>query len=151
MELGMLELAAAVHCEGFKSLSHLSSTAGGGSTARAPVDLSSLACGLVVTDLKTPNTKAPSSKAISNGGPWATLSEYLQQQIAAPEYEKHHRQAVPRPLNGNGRLDPQDEAVDKGWHFGNVSSRWLGAMNAYCRLCSHDLRVVYRVTMRYAL
>ena len=119
VELGMLELAAATHCQGFTSLSHLAGAAGGGDQVKVPIDLGSFACGLVSTDGKSGGNKAGTSKPAANGRPWATLSEYLQQHLnAAAEFDKH----LPFPQKASGRLEPHEEAVNKGWHFCNVSS-----------------------------
>ena len=117
VELGMLELVTAKHCEGFMSFSHLMGTTGSGEQARVPIDLGSLACGLVSTDGKSAGAKAVQSKPPVNGRPWATLSEYLQQQIAPGDFDKH----VPHPEPSSGRLEPHKEAGNKGWLFGNVS------------------------------
>lgn len=114
----MLELAAAKHCEGFMSLSHLAG-ANGGEQARVPIDLASLASGLVSTDGKVANAKTGPTKLPSSGRPWATLSEYLQQHLpAAGDFDK----LVPHSEPSTGRLEPHKEAINKGWHFGNVSS-----------------------------
>ena len=118
VELAMLELAAAKHCEGFMSLSHLAG-ANGGEQARVPIDLASLASGLVSTDGKVANAKTGPTKPPSNGRPWANLSEYLQQHLpAAGDFDK----LVPHSEPSTGRLEPHKEAINKGWHFGNVSS-----------------------------
>jgi len=117
VELGMLEVLAAKHCEGFMSFSHLMGTTGSGEQARVPIDLGSLACGLVSTDGKSAGGKAAQSKPPVNGRPWATLSEYLQEQIAPGDFNKH----VPHPEPSSGRLEPHKEAGNKGWLFGNVS------------------------------
>jgi len=127
VELAMLELAATKHCEGFTSLSHLAGASGGGEQARLPIDLGSLACGLVSTDGKAANAKARPSKPPSNGRPWATLSEYLQQQIAPGDFDK----LVPHPEPSTGRLEPQKEAINKGWHFGNVSLPQVSSANMH--------------------
>jgi len=117
----MLELAAGKHVEGFTSLSDIGVTAGG--PVKVPIDLSSLACGLVSTDGKAPSAAGskpntpPTSKQPTNGGPWATLSQYLQQHITAGEFDKH----LPFPQKTAGRLEPHEEAANKGWYFGNVS------------------------------
>lgn len=135
VELGMLELAAAEHCPGFITLSRLAEETGGGNQGRAPIDLGSLACGLISTDSKQGNGKPNMGKPPRNGAPWATLSEYLQ--LENPGYDAHpeSRPPVPRP-HPNGRLDPHDEAVDKGWHFGNVSRERPLVLRVHCRLRS---------------
>jgi hypothetical protein len=135
VELGMLELAAAEHCAGFITLSHLAEEAGGGNQGRAPIDLGSLACGLVSTDSKQGNGKSNMGKPARNGVPWATLSEYLQLQNPGYDARPESRPPVPSP-NPNGRLDPHDEAVDKGWHFGNVSRERPLVLHVRCRLRS---------------
>jgi len=123
----MLELAAAEHCEGFTSLSRLAEEAGGGNQVRAPIDLGSLACGLVSTDTKP--GKHNMGRVPKNGAPWATLSEYLQ--LQTPDYDARPESRPPVPQK-NGRLDPHDEAVDKGWHFGNVSTVLLASCSWFC-------------------
>jgi hypothetical protein len=135
VELGMLELAAAEHCAGFITLSRLAEEAGGGNQGRAPIDLGSLACGLVSTDSKQGNGKPSMGKLPRNGAPWATLSEYLQLENPGYDARPESRPPVPRP-NPNGRLDPHDEAVDKGWHFGNVSRERPLVLHVRCRLRS---------------
>ena len=135
VELGMLELAAAEHCPDFITLSRLAEEAGGGNQGRAPIDLGSLACGLVSTDSKQGNGK-PNMGRPRNGAPWATLSEYLQLENPGYDARPMSRPPVPRPRDANGRLDPHDEAVDKGWHFGNVSRARPNVLHVCCRLRS---------------
>jgi len=117
VELGMLELAAAAHCgDTFSSLSQLVAAEGG--EFKAPIDLGSFACGLVSTDSKPSVNKTGSTKPPTNGRPWASLSEYLQQHLTTPgEMDKFIFFAQPQ----TGRLEPHQEAANRGWQFCNVS------------------------------
>lgn len=132
----MLELAAAKHIPEFTSLSSIGATADSG-PVKVPIDLGSLACGLVSTDGKAPsagNGKAAGTNLVppNNGRPWATLSEYLQQHIPAGDsFDKH----LPFPQKTAARLEPHHEAANKGWNFGNVSPPPLPIFNNQRRCC----------------